>query len=111
MAEQCQYQSVPHLALVITLSFPHSLLHRERPEVEYAPLYHKYGMGTTIFSALAGGILTGKYNEKIEAIDLDIWLIQNSSRGSTGGRVVATILAARDCQVEMKLTYRKLIVT
>ena len=40
---------------------------RERAELEYAPLYAKYGMGTTIFSALAGGILTGKYNDKIDA--------------------------------------------
>jgi aryl-alcohol dehydrogenase-like predicted oxidoreductase len=39
------------------------MLDRERPEGEYAPLYRKYRMGTTVFSALAGGVLTGKYNE------------------------------------------------
>ncbi|KAF7288793.1 Aldo-ket-red domain-containing protein [Mycena indigotica] len=37
-----------------------SMFHRERPEKEYAPLYAKYGLGTTAFSALQGGLLTGK---------------------------------------------------
>lgn len=41
------------------------MLHRERPEKEYAPLYKNYGMGTTVFSALQSGILTGKYNDGI----------------------------------------------
>jgi len=37
------------------------LLNRERFEVEYAPIFDKYKYGTTIYSPLAGGILTGKY--------------------------------------------------
>ncbi|KDQ62901.1 hypothetical protein JAAARDRAFT_119113 [Jaapia argillacea MUCL 33604] len=49
IAEQCQ----------------HHMLHRERPEKEYAPIYRNYGIGTTVFSALAGGLLTGKYNNGI----------------------------------------------
>ncbi|TDL20912.1 voltage-gated potassium channel beta-2 subunit [Rickenella mellea] len=40
----------------------HHMFHRTRAESEYAPLYAKYDIGTTVFSALAGGILTGKYN-------------------------------------------------
>lgn len=39
----------------------YNLLHRERFENEYAMLYVRYGMGTTIWSPLASGILTGKY--------------------------------------------------
>jgi voltage-dependent potassium channel beta subunit len=39
----------------------YNLLHRERVEREYAPLYAEYGMGTTIWSPLASGLLTGKY--------------------------------------------------
>ncbi|KAF5384866.1 hypothetical protein D9615_000924 [Tricholomella constricta] len=31
------------------------------------PLYKKYNLGTTVFSALAGGLLTGKYNDGIPA--------------------------------------------
>jgi aryl-alcohol dehydrogenase-like predicted oxidoreductase len=45
----------------------YNLLDRERFEVEYAPLYAEYGMGTTIFSPLASGLLTGKYNDGIPA--------------------------------------------
>jgi voltage-dependent potassium channel beta subunit len=43
----------------------YNLLHRERVEREYAPLYERFGLGTTIWSPLAGGLLTGKYNEGI----------------------------------------------
>ncbi|WP_043695579.1 aldo/keto reductase [Luteibacter sp. 9133] len=43
----------------------YNLLHRERFEQEYAPLYERYGMGTTIWSPLASGLLTGKYNDGI----------------------------------------------
>jgi voltage-dependent potassium channel beta subunit len=43
----------------------YNLLHRERIEVEYAPLYETYGMGTTVWSPLASGLLTGKYNDGI----------------------------------------------
>lgn len=43
----------------------YNLLHRERVEQEYAPLYRDYGMGTTIWSPLASGLLTGKYNDGV----------------------------------------------
>lgn len=32
-------------------------------EKEYLPLFEKFGYGTTIFSPLKMGVLTGKYNE------------------------------------------------
>ncbi len=38
---------------------------RDRVEAEYAPLYDEIGLGTTIWSPLASGILTGKYNDGI----------------------------------------------
>lgn len=41
----------------------YNLFCRERVEIEYLPLYEAYGMGTTIWSPLAFGVLTGKYNE------------------------------------------------
>lgn len=42
---------------------PHyNMFHRERFEKEYAKLFRDYGMGTTIWSPLASGLLTGKYN-------------------------------------------------
>ncbi len=43
----------------------YNMLHRGRVEVEYADLYDEIGLGTTIWSPLASGILTGKYNDGI----------------------------------------------
>lgn len=43
----------------------YNMFHRQRVEVEYSRLYEAFGLGLTIWSPLAGGILTGKYNEGI----------------------------------------------
>jgi len=43
----------------------YNMLHRDRVEKEYLPLYKEIGLGTTIWSPLASGLLTGKYNEGI----------------------------------------------
>jgi voltage-dependent potassium channel beta subunit len=43
----------------------YNLFHRERVEQEYERLYRDYGIGTTIWSPLASGLLTGKYNDGI----------------------------------------------
>lgn len=45
----------------------YNLLHRSRLESEYAPLFRNRGMGTTIWSPLASGMLTGKYNNGVPA--------------------------------------------
>ena len=41
----------------------YNMLHRKRFEEEYAPLYKELGYGTTTWSPLYGGLLTGKYNK------------------------------------------------
>ena len=38
------------------------LLQRKKIELDYLPLYKTVGLGTTIWSPLASGLLTGKYN-------------------------------------------------
>jgi voltage-dependent potassium channel beta subunit len=43
----------------------YNLFRRERVEKEYARLYADYGMGTTTWSPLASGLLTGKYNDGV----------------------------------------------
>lgn len=53
----------------------YNMLHRDRVEKEYLPLYHEIGLGATIWSPLASGILSGKYNDGIPA----------GSRGSLPG--------------------------
>ena len=45
IVEQCQY----------------NMMNRENMEKEYAALFDDYGLGTTVWSPLASGILTGKY--------------------------------------------------
>lgn len=43
----------------------YNMFTRERVEKEYLPLYKEIGLGTTIFSPLLSGILSGKYNQGI----------------------------------------------
>lgn len=43
----------------------YNMLSRARFEKEYARLYSEIGLGTTIWSPLASGLLTGKYNDGI----------------------------------------------
>lgn len=43
----------------------YNMFERGRVEKEYARLYTQIGLGTTIFSPLASGVLTGKYNDGI----------------------------------------------
>jgi voltage-dependent potassium channel beta subunit len=47
VAEQCQY----------------NMLNRKRVEKEYRSLFEKYSFGTTVWSPLAQGFLSGKYND------------------------------------------------
>ena len=45
---------------------PHyNMFHRQTFEVDYYKLFRDHGMGTTVWSPLASGLLTGKYNDGI----------------------------------------------
>jgi voltage-dependent potassium channel beta subunit len=56
-----QYNLIPP-----TMEQPqYNMFHRYRFEVEYGRLYDTIGLGTTIWSPLASGLLTGKYNDGI----------------------------------------------
>ncbi len=60
-----QYNLIPP-----TMEQPeYNMFHRYRVEVEYSRLYNDdtLGLGTTVWSPLASGLLTGKYNEGIPA--------------------------------------------
>jgi voltage-dependent potassium channel beta subunit len=43
----------------------YNMFNREQVEKEYLRLYSEIGLGTTIWSPLASGLLTGKYNQGI----------------------------------------------
>jgi voltage-dependent potassium channel beta subunit len=57
----------------------YNLFHREKVEKEFAPLYDTVGLGTTIWSPLASGVLSGKHtlegdaSSRLRAAGLD-WL-------------------------------------
>lgn len=54
-----------HLHKPVTEQPQYNILHRQRFEVEYARLFQDYRYGSTIWSPLASGLLTGKYNNGI----------------------------------------------
>ncbi len=56
-----QYNLIPP-----TMEQPqYNMLVREKVEVEFSQIYKTVGLGTTIWSPLASGILTGKYNDGV----------------------------------------------
>ena len=62
ISEACFFARQEHL-IPPTMEQPeYNMFTRERVEKEYAPLYRDFGLGTTIWSPLAGGLLTGKYD-------------------------------------------------
>jgi len=64
-----QIREAHHIALRLHMVGPlmeqpqYSMLHRTRVEKEYGKLYKEIGLGTTIWSPLASGLLTGKYSK------------------------------------------------
>jgi voltage-dependent potassium channel beta subunit len=54
-----------HLIAPLMEQPEYNMFHRERVEREYQRLYAEIGMGITIWSPLASGLLSGKYNQGI----------------------------------------------
>jgi voltage-dependent potassium channel beta subunit len=44
----------------------YNMLHRQKVEVEFSQIYKTVGLGTTIWSPLASGLLSGKYKDGID---------------------------------------------
>lgn len=75
----------------------YNLLHRRRLELEYEPLFERHGMGTTTWSPLASGLLSGKYEQGIpkgSRLDLIDWLRASRTEASLA-RVRAVSQLAR----------------
>lgn len=59
----------------------YNIFFRDRIEKDYLPLYKKHGLGTTIWSPLASGILSGKYNQGIPTdsrLAKESWLVPDN---------------------------------
>ncbi len=71
----------------------YNLFEREKVERDFAPLYESIGLGTTIWSPLASGLLTGKYHAGLAAtsgtrVDLPNyeWLKKSMEKSLEKGR-------------------------
>jgi voltage-dependent potassium channel beta subunit len=59
----------------------YNLFFRDHLEKDYLPLFKKHGLGTTIWSPLASGILSGKYNQGIpndSRLAKESWLVPDN---------------------------------
>jgi len=79
----------------------YNMLSRRRVEIEYLPLYKKLGYGTTTWSPLASGVLTGKYNDGIpkgSRFDLPSmkWLADTALAEESFARVRALMPVAKE---------------
>ena len=65
ITEAYEFAEKNHLSPPTMEQPQYNLLDRKRFEIEYKPIFEKYGIGTTTWSPLASGALTGKYLEGI----------------------------------------------
>lgn len=91
----------------------YNMFHRERFEVEYAPLYRDCGLGTTIWSPLASGVLTGKYGEGISSGRLTLpgyeWLRKTYEK-EEGRQRIATVEKLRPLAGDLGITLAQLAI-
>jgi voltage-dependent potassium channel beta subunit len=82
----------------------YNMFHREKVESEFKSLYDDIGLGTTIWSPLASGLLTGKYNDGIPddsrlSMDQYQWLkesLLDSEEGKTRLNKVGKLAGVAD---------------
>jgi voltage-dependent potassium channel beta subunit len=65
IVEALQFAERHHLHKPVTEQPEYNLFERGRLEGEYVRFYREYGYGTTTWSPLASGLLSGKYNKGI----------------------------------------------
>jgi voltage-dependent potassium channel beta subunit len=89
----------------------YNMLARTRVEQEYARLYEDIGLGTTIWSPLASGLLTGKYRDGVPSDSRGAlagyeWLAERLK----DGRSIATVEALRPVAAELGCTLAQLAI-
>lgn len=84
----------------------YNMLVRRKVEVEYSQIYKTVGLGTTIWSPLASGILTGKYNAgdvsdtRLKRDELD-WLAEKMLTKENLNKVEQLKAVAGDLQMSL----------
>lgn len=79
----------------------YNMFNRERFEKEYIPVFHELGYGSTIWSPLASGLLTGKYNNGIPegsrlSMKTNQWLLKSVLAPGRIEKVKSLELVAKD---------------
>ena len=79
----------------------YNLFERQKMEQDYLPIFKEVGMGTTIWSPLASGLLTGKYNNGIPegsrlSIEKYSWLKDNTLEAAKIEKVKQLDIVAKD---------------
>src|SRR5690554_253360 len=90
----------------------YNMFHRERVETEYSRLYDSFGLGLTIWSPLASGYLTGKYNDGIpegSRLTVDGYAFLRRRLESDEGRaIIAKVRLLEGIAQELKCTTAQL---
>jgi len=93
----------------------YNLLDRKRFEIEYKPIFEKYGMGTTTWSPLASGALTGKYLEGIPegsraSLEGYEWLKKSMVESERGQERMTKVAALAPIAEEMEVKLSNLAI-
>jgi voltage-dependent potassium channel beta subunit len=113
--QACEFAAENHLIAPSMEQPQYNLLDRERFEVEYAPIFERYRIGTTTWSPLASGALTGKYLDGIPrdsraALPGYEWLRERMVESDRGQSRMARVAKLAPIAEELGTTLSKLAI-
>jgi voltage-dependent potassium channel beta subunit len=94
----------------------YNMFHRHRVEQEYLRLYEEFGLGTTIWSPLASGLLTGKYNDGVPdgsrlALEKYDWLRKSLIESEEGIKRLEKVEKLAELTLEIGFSLPELAIT
>ena len=115
ITEAYEFAEKNHLSPPTMEQPQYNLLDRKRFEIEYKPIFEKYGMGTTTWSPLASGALTGKYLEGIPegsraSLDGYEWLKKSMVESERGKERMTKVAALAPIAEEMEVKLSNLAI-
>ena len=115
ITEAYEFAEKNHLSPPTMEQPQYNLLDRKRFEIEYKPIFEKYGMGTTTWSPLASGALTGKYLEGIPegsraSLDGYEWLKKSMVESERGQERMTKVAALAPIAEEMEVKLSNLAI-
>jgi voltage-dependent potassium channel beta subunit len=104
-------------AVAPTMEQPeYNLFRRQRVEIEYAPLYTSIGLGTTTWSPLASGLLTGKHQAGSPAqgsrltMEMYSWLKRKTLESETTQQKMEAIQKLKDFAQSLSISLPRLAI-